>query len=143
MESLRNNQIIDSKQICFFYSLIERSLPICSAGTCSMGLTSRYSLQCCSPPDLIRLIGFMSYGISFKFNAMRTRHEHELRQYEYKTGCWEDKVNGWSDILRKNYLRRLDVKKHQIHTICTTNSKPCTESICAFCHQFTCKLNKN
>lgn len=33
---------------------------ICSAGTCSIGFTSLYSLQCCSPPDLIRLIGLMS-----------------------------------------------------------------------------------
>lgn len=65
-------------------------IPICNAGTCSMGFTSRYSLQCCSPPDFIRLIGFMSYGISFKLSAIRTRHEHELLQYEYNTGCWVD-----------------------------------------------------
>lgn len=38
----------------------DRYSPICNAGTCSMGFTSRYSLQCCSPPDLIRLIGLMS-----------------------------------------------------------------------------------
>lgn len=62
-------------------------LPICSAGTCSIGLTSLYSLQCCSPPALIKLMGFMSYGISFRFSAIRTRHEQELLQYEYRTGC--------------------------------------------------------
>lgn len=67
-------------------------VPICSAGTCSMGFTSRYSLQCCSPPDLIKLIGLMSYGISFRLSAMRTRHEHELLQYEYRMGCGEDIV---------------------------------------------------
>lgn len=70
----------------------ELDVPICKAGTCSIGLTSRYSLQCCSPPDLIRLIALISYGISLRFNAIRTRHEHELLQYEYKTGCEEEDV---------------------------------------------------
>lgn len=55
---------------------------IWSDGTCSMGFTSLYSLQCCSPPDLIRLMGLMSYGISLRFKHMRTRHEHDDRQYE-------------------------------------------------------------
>lgn len=68
-------------------------LPICSAGTCSIGFTSRYSLQCCSPPDLIKLIGLISYGISFRFSAMRTRQEQELRQYEYRMGCDSGRIS--------------------------------------------------
>ncbi|KYM93503.1 hypothetical protein ALC62_15861 [Cyphomyrmex costatus] len=40
------------------------------AGTCSIGLISRNSLECCSPPLFTRLTGFISYGISFRFNAI-------------------------------------------------------------------------
>lgn len=46
-------------------------LSIWSAGTCSIGLISRNSLECCSPPPFIKLTGFISYGISFKFNAVK------------------------------------------------------------------------
>lgn len=66
-------------------------IPITKDGTCSIGLTSLYSLQCCSPPPLMRLTAFMSYGISFKLRAIRTLHEQELRQYEYNTG-WNKKI---------------------------------------------------
>lgn len=65
-------------------------------GTCSIGLTSLYSLQCCSPPPLIRLTAFMSYGISLRLSAMRTRQEHELRQYEYNTGCLKSNKTNWN-----------------------------------------------
>lgn len=72
---------------------VREYIPICKAGTCSIGFTSRYSLQCCSPPDLIKLIGLISYGISFRLRAIRTRHEQELLQYEYRTGCKSDILN--------------------------------------------------
>lgn len=49
-------------------------LSIWSAGTCSIGLISRNSLECCSPPPFIKLTGFISYGISFKFNAVKKIH---------------------------------------------------------------------
>lgn len=48
-------------------------LSIWSAGTCSIGLTSRNSLQCCSPPPFTRLTGFISYGISFRLRAIEIR----------------------------------------------------------------------
>lgn len=60
-----------------------------------MGFTSRYSLQCCSPPALISEMGLMSYGISFKLSAIRTRQLQELLQYEYNTGCTDMAMGGY------------------------------------------------
>ncbi|KYN34086.1 hypothetical protein ALC56_11586 [Trachymyrmex septentrionalis] len=46
------------------------------AGTCSIGLISRNSLECCSPPLFTKLTGFISYGISFRFNAINEYQKH-------------------------------------------------------------------
>jgi hypothetical protein len=54
---------------------------ICFLSVCDLGELT------CSPPDLISDMGLMSYGISLRFSAIRTRQEQELRQYEYKMGC--------------------------------------------------------
>ncbi|KYQ57735.1 hypothetical protein ALC60_03228 [Trachymyrmex zeteki] len=47
-----------------------------NAGTCSIGLISRNSLECCSPPLFTKLTGFISYGISFRFNAINKHQKH-------------------------------------------------------------------
>lgn len=67
-------------------------LPMCSAGTFSNGLILWNSSVFSFAPIFSRSTGLTTYEISFKFNAIRTRHAHELRQTEYNTGCAEDKT---------------------------------------------------
>lgn len=64
-------------------------MPICKAGIFPSGLIKRNSSTSPLPPDVLRSTGFTPYSIPFKFNAMRTRHAHELRQDEYNNGCIE------------------------------------------------------
>lgn len=61
-------------------------MPICNAGTFSSGLISLKSSECPLPPITFSSTGLTTYSIPFKFNAIRTRHAHELRQNEYKSG---------------------------------------------------------
>lgn len=61
-------------------------MPICKAGIFSIGLISLKSSAGPLPPITFSSTGFMTYSMPFKFNAIRTRHAHELRQNEYNTG---------------------------------------------------------
>lgn len=61
-------------------------MPICKAGIFPIGLISRKSLVGPLQLIIVKSTGFIAYSIPFKFNAMRTRHAHELRQEEYSTG---------------------------------------------------------
>lgn len=64
-------------------------MPICKAGIFPSGLIKRNSSTSPLPPGVLRSTGFIAYSIPFKFNAMRTRHAHELRHDEYNNGCIE------------------------------------------------------
>lgn len=66
--------LVSSKYAIMFKDSMMVLPSMCNAGTCSMGFISRYSLECCSPPAFINETGFMSYGISFKFNAESNRN---------------------------------------------------------------------